>query len=140
MVKVKPLATAQSNFTNSAGTAAQRYREAAPSIEWRTPSEGGQDLYVQRMQDPNVLARRLSGIQNVSDTEFRNAVITKGAPVLQSRMAAAGPKWGTRWSPFRTALEGLTLPARVADPMQNIDNRLKPVVQTMIDTKEQISG
>ena len=69
-------------------------------------------------------------------TEFRAAMRSKGAPTIAGRMAAAAGKMAAKYAPFSAALSSLTLPARVADPMQNIDNRLKPVVKLMVDTKK----
>jgi len=136
MVKVKPLATIEKNYKGAASTAAARYKEAIPRVTWQAESIEGQDLYEERMMDPAVLARRATEIAKVSDTEFRKALLEKGAPVIASRMSAAAPKMAAGYAPIRSALEGLTLPARVADPMANIDARLKPVVQTMIDAAE----
>jgi len=136
MVKVKPLATIEKNYKGAAGTAASRYKDAIPGITWQSEAIAGQDLYEAKMQDPTVLARRETGIAKVSDSEFKAALAAKGAPVLASRMTAAAGKMAQGYAPIRSALEGLSLPPREADPMTNIDNRLKPVVQTMIDAAE----
>lgn len=136
MVKVKPLATIEKNYKDSAGTAASRYKDSIPGITWQAAAIDGQDLYVAKMTDPEILARRAQEISEVSDTEFRNALMTKGAPVIGSRMALAAPKMAQGYAPIRNALLSLVLPARVADPMQNIDNRLKPVVTTMIEASD----
>jgi hypothetical protein len=34
----------------------------------------------------------------------------------------------------------LELPARVADPLENIERRVKPVVKTLINKKKEILG
>lgn len=136
MVKVKPLATIEKNYKDSAGTAASRYKDSIPGITWQAEAIAGQDLYVAKMSDPSVLARREQEISEVSDAAFRDALLKKGAPVIGARMALAAPKMASGYTPIRNALLALTLPARVADPMQNIDNRLKPVVTTMIDASD----
>lgn len=136
MVKVKPLATIEKNYKDAAGLAATRYRDSIPTVVWQAAAIAGQDLYVQRMSDPEILARRAREITEVSDTAFRAALLEKGAPVIAGRMAAAAPKMAQGYAPIRSALESLTLPPRTGDAMQNIDNRLKPVVQTMIDASD----
>jgi len=136
MVKVKPLAQIEKNYKDAAGTAASRYKDSIPGVVWQSEAIAGQAIYEAKMMDPAVLARRATEIAKVSDTEFRNALATKGAPVLASRMAAAAPKMSAGYAPIRSALEALTLPARTADPMANIDARLKPVVATMIAAAE----
>jgi len=136
MVKVKSQATIEKNYRDAAGTAGARYAASIDSVTWNAEARAGQDLYVQQMQNAEVLARREAGISKVSDTEFRAAMRSKGAPTIAGRMAAAAGKMAAKYAPFSAALSSLTLPARVADPMQNIDNRLKPVVKLMVDTKK----
>lgn len=136
MVKVKPLATIEANYKASAPRATKGYKESIPGVVWNAPSLAGQGLYEERMMDPAVLAKRATGIADVSDTEFRKALLEKGAPIIGARIAAAAPKMATGYAPIRSALVALTLPERVADPMANIDNRLKLTVQTMIDASE----
>ena len=131
MVKVKPLTEIQKNYADSSGTAAARYKAAIPRITWQTEALDGQDLYVAQMSDPDVLARREDGINKVSDTEFRDAMLKKGAGVIGSRIKAAAPKMASGYAPIRSALEAVTLEARTADPDTNIDNRVKPIVHAM---------
>lgn len=138
MVKIVPLTTSQKNYKDSAPTAAARYRDAASTIEWRAPAEAGQELYVERMRDPEVLERRVEGIRDVTDSDFRNAVITKGVPVIQTRMAQSDGKWASGFSPYHSALAALELPPRVSDWEQNVLNRLVPVIKAMLDVKNRI--
>mgnify|MGYP000167911972 CR=1 FL=1 len=130
-IKVKPLETIKRNYAQAAPEAARRYREAADRISWQSRALEGQDLYEQRMSDPEVLRRRANGISKVSDSEFRQAVKEKGAPVLATRMQQAADKQARGYAPIRAALEGLEIPDKTADPYQNIDNILKKVVRAM---------
>jgi len=136
MVKVKSQSQIEANYRQAAGTAGSRYAQSIDQVSWQAEARAGQDLYVQQMQNPEVLARRESGISKVSDSEFKAAMRSKGAPVIAGRMTAAAGKMAQNFGPYRAALEGVALPARVADPMANIDNRLKPIVQAMVDTKK----
>lgn len=135
MVKVKSRAQIESNYRGAAGVAATRYRESIPTVEYQAASLAGQGLYEEKMMDITVLQRRAAGVAKVSDAEFRQAMTEKGAGVIQGRMSAAAGKMAAEFEPFRQGLATLDLPARVADPMQNVDNRLKPVVQLMVDIK-----
>lgn len=136
MVKVKSKAQIEKNYKDASTLAATRYRDAIPTAEWKDEALKGQDVYVAKMSDPAVLARRNSGIEKVSDTDWRNNAITKGAPVIGGRMSAAAPKQSAGFEPYRRALEGLTLPDRTADGMENLVNRGGAVVRLMMDTKE----
>jgi hypothetical protein len=136
MVKVKPLGQSQKNFEDSAGKAGTNYAAAIDGISWQAEAVAGQALYEQKMQDPSVLARRSRGIQNVSDAEFKQALREKGAGRIAGGIRASGGKWAAKFSPYHSALQGVSLPPRSADPMQNVDNRVKPIVRAMVDTKE----
>lgn len=135
MVKVKSAAVSQKNYEDASAYVGTRYTDGIATAEWQRAAIDGQGLYVARMTDPSVLARRASKIGKVSDGEFKDAAIKKGGPIIGSRMRDAAPKQAREWAPFRSALEGLSLPPRSPDPMANVDARLKPVVRTLVDTK-----
>jgi hypothetical protein len=136
MVKVKPLDQIKKNYTGAAPIAAARYRDAIPTITWQDPALKGQKLFEEQMMKAEVLKRREAKIKKVPDTEFRKALEEKGAPVLSSRMAAAADKQVSHFAPYRAALEAVTLPDRTADPLTNIDNRLKAIVSALVETKK----
>ena len=135
MVKVKSRSQIEANYKSGASVVRARYEAGTADANWRDPSIKGQALYVTKMSDPTVLARREAGIAKVSDTEFRTACKTKGAPVIQQRMINASGKQATNFEPYRVALEGLTLPDKVGDPLQDAINRVGAVVKTMVNTK-----
>lgn len=136
MVKVKSQSQIENNYRNAAGKAGSNYAASIDAITWQAEAQAGQALYVQQMQNPEVLDRRSKGIGKVSDTHFKQALRDKGAPVIAGRMQAAAGKMAQGFAPYRAALEGVSLPPRSADPMQNVDNRVKPIVQAMVDTKK----
>lgn len=139
MVKVKPLSDIQTNYTNSVALVPARYAAGIKAATWQQQALAGQDVYVQRMSDPNVLKRRSSGISKVTDATWQNDAITKGQPVIGARMTAAASKQATNFSPYRDALDALTLPPRTADPMTNVTNRVGAVVQAMVQKKAQLT-
>jgi len=140
MVKVKSIDKARRNYKNAASTAAARYKESIDGIDWQGPALEAQALYEEMMMRADVLARRAAGISKVSNTEMQKAMREKGAPVIGSRMAASDGKWGTGWSPYKSALEAVSLPPKTADAMSNIDSRLKPIVQALVDKKAEEGG
>ena len=138
MVKVKDLTKSKQKYTSIADEAARRYSDSIPGIQWKEAAKAGQALYEEKMRDPNVLARRSKKIDRVSDDEFKEALRTKGAPRIATGMRAGADKWEKNFTPYKDALETLNLPAKTGDAMANIDSRLKPVVQKMIDKKNEI--
>jgi hypothetical protein len=137
-MKVKSASQAQANYTAASALVPARYEAGVSTSDWQAKALDGQALYVQRLQDPEVLARRAKNIGKVSDSDWRSAAITKGRGIIGARMTAAAPKQQANWAPYRSALEALTLPAKTADPMTNLTNRAGAVVQAMVATKKSV--
>lgn len=138
MVKVKDLATSKTKYTNSADNAAVSYRASIDGIVWKDPAIQGQTLYEQKMADPNVLARRRKKIEKVSDEEFKQSLRDKGANRISAGMKAGANKWEKNWAPYKSALEEVSLPAKTADPVANVQNRVIPIVLKMVEKKNEI--
>lgn len=137
MVKVKSNADIKTNYTAGANVAGTRYKQGVSTADWQNAALNGQDLYIQMMQQAEVLARRASGISKVSDSTWRQAATDKGAPIIGARMIAAADKQVNGFAPYKAALESLSLPAKTVDPMQNLVNRAGAVVQALVNTKKQ---
>lgn len=140
MVKVKSNSEIKQAYEESTATVPRRFKAGVSTAEYQAPALAGQDLYVEQMQRPEILARRAKGIQNISDTEWRKATIDKGATIIGARMKAASQKQVDGFAPYRTALEGVTLPPRTADPMANLMNRAGAIVQALVDKKKELEG
>jgi len=137
-MKVKSASTAQANYTAAAAIVPARYEAGVTTADWQAPALAGQGLYVARLSDPDVLARRAKNIGKVADADWRSSTISKGRPIIGARMTAAAPKQQANWAPYRSALESLTLPPKTADPMTNLTNRAGAVVQAMVATKKSV--
>jgi len=138
MPKVKSLEKIKANYKGAASVAATRYKEAIPGIAWQAAAIDGQELYEARMSDPAVLERRSKNIAKVSDSSFQGAMEKKGAPVISSRMSDAADKQAANFAPYKAAIEAVSLPDKTADPMANIDQRLKPIVEALVKKKQEV--
>ncbi len=138
MVKVKPESEIKKNYEDSTALVPARFEAGVKSATWQSEALDGQDLYEQQMRREEILARRASGIERVSDEAWRAATITKGRSVIASRMKAASGKQVAGYRPYREALLGLDLPAKTTDPMQNLINRAGAVVMKMVEVKDAI--
>ena len=139
MVKVKAESEIKKNYEDSTALVPARFEAGVRSATWKTEALAGQDLYVEQMTRPDILARREAGIDKVSDESWRRDTITKGKAVIGSRMKAASQKQLEGYRPYREALQAVELPARTSDPMQNLINRAGAVVQAMVDKKAELS-
>jgi len=123
-------ATIQARYAAGGSKAASNYRDAFQrGVSWQAAasSEQSEADWLAGVQEAASKKRRQAEIRKVSDSDFNAAALSKGAPVIGSRISAAAPKMATGYEPVRNALSSLNLPARTTDPDQNIDNRVKAV-------------
>jgi len=142
MVKVKDTTTAKANYAGSSSEAVRRWKQEIPKAEWKAASlsAGAVDLHRVKTIEALDAGRREKGIEAVSDAEWRSRTLSKGGSTMASAMNQSADKWAAKTQPYLDAMKSVDLPAKTADPMQNIDNRQKPVVQALVDTKKQIKG
>ena len=138
MVRVKSETDIKANYEKSTGDVGRRFEIGVKTAEWKDPSIAGQTLYEEQMTKPDVLARRKTGIERVSDAEWRNDTINKGKGIIGSRMKAASGKQIDRYRPYRTLLEGITLEPRTASVEENVANRCLPIALAQRKLKEEI--
>lgn len=134
MVKMPSKQQIEQNYRSAIPVVAGRYKAGiAATNDWKQKSIEGQGLYVQRMQDQSVLARREKGLAKVTDQDWQKNALDKGVSRIGAGMEAGAAKQSAGYEPIRVALEQVTLQARTTDPMQNIDNRVKPIVKAAMD-------
>ena len=142
MVKVKNMNDSKEAYRQGASVAPERYKKAVLEADWQTnaASNEAEDLYAERVQQAISAKRRQKAINKISNSEWQNRASTKGANAIGQAMRDSDDKWAKAFTPYAEALEGISLPPRSSDPMSNIDNRLKKVVQTLVDKKKSIKG
>jgi hypothetical protein len=113
----------------TAGVAASYGAGIARTTNWKETALAGQGLYEEQMRKPDVLARRTQGLEKVSNEQWKSKAATLGVQRIAAGMVEGADRQANNYEPIAEALRSLTLPARTSDPMQNIDNRTKPVVQ-----------
>lgn len=132
MVKVKDRATREKNYRAAIAQVPSKYRDAVSKttgvIDAAVRAQG---LYEEMMRRDEVLRRREQGLRKVTDADWQRAALDKGAARIGPGMEAGATKQVANYEPIAQALEALSLPDRSADPIANIDNRVKPVVLAM---------
>ena len=137
MVNVPDAGKRKAAYLNSLGGVPGSYKAGIEATQgWKEKAIGGQALYVQKMQDQSVLQRREKGLARVSEQDWKSKAATLGSVRIADGMRNAADKQVQNYEPIAAALRGLSLPDRTADPMANIDNRLKAVVRTAIDASK----
>lgn len=131
-MKVKDRATREKNYRAAIPQVASKYRDAVQKTTGVIEASlRAQSLYEEMMRREEILRRRAQGLQKVTDADWQRATIDKGAARIGPGMEAGAAKQVQNYEPIAQALEALSLPDRTADPIANIDNRVKPVVLTM---------
>jgi len=140
MVRVKPLETAKKHFEQAIPAIPERYEDAIRIATWKDPALDAEDLFADAMSVVITERRRAKGIEKVTDDQWRTKAISKGKPVIGTRIRDALDEWAREWSPYRSAIEGVVLEPKTVDPMANIDRRVKPIVQALIAKKKELMG
>jgi len=132
MVKTKGLAQTQKNWDAGIGRAPAKYAEGVRNTsDWQAKSIAGEDLFGQKMSEAISNKSRANGISKVSDSEWQSAALDKGASRIGPGMTAAKAKFGTGIAKVLGAIESVQIAPRSADPMANVDGRVKPIVAAL---------
>jgi len=68
----------------------------------------------------------------MSNEDWKNAAVEKGAGIIGERIRGSLNKWATNWGPLydQVAARVGSLPPKTVDWRANINNRLIPTVET----------
>ncbi len=107
---------------------------------WQAASLAGEGLWETKIQQAIADKSRSKGIAKVGDAEWQQAALSKGAARIGPGIMAAVDKQAAHFAPFKTALEGVNLAAKTADPIANVTNRVVPIVQALVAAKKAQRG
>ena len=110
---------------------------AATGIAAAASSDEAQRLYEEKMNDPDVLSRRQRELAKLSDEDFKRAVRQGGSGLYTKGISAKADKAAKGFAPYAEVINNAVaaLPAKVADPEQNVLNRVLPVVKALAEKK-----
>ena len=143
MVKIKSSADIAKKWDEAIGRVPASYKAGVGrTTDWaeKASSNEAEDLWKVKIDEAAAVKRRQKAVSAVSNEEWKKAASEKGAARIGAGMTAAKGKRTANFEPYRTAIEGVSLPAKSADPMANIDARVKPIVSALVDTKKSIKG
>lgn len=137
MVFVKPQAEITKNFVDGASRAPAKYKLGVNRADWQGPasSEEAESNFAAGVQDAVARKTRQSGVQKVSNEEWKRQASDKGAARIGPGMAASAGKQAANWAPSRSFIESITLPPRTRNATENITNRSIPLAQGLQDLK-----
>ena len=143
MVKIKSSAEIAKKWDEAIGRVPGAYKSGVTgTTDWaeKASSNEAEDLWKAKIAEAAAANRRQKAVSAVSNEDWKKAAMEKGSARIGAGMSAAKGKRTANFEPYRSAIEGVSLPAKSADPMANIDARVKPVVQALVETKKGIKG
>jgi len=142
MVKVKSLDEAKKRFEGSVSIVPERYKSGVQQANWKekATSDEAERLWKAKLQEAMNANRRQKALDRVSNEDWKQAAIAKGANRIAEGMRQSSSKWAQNWAPYKSALEQVELPEKTTDPIQNVTNRVGAVVKALVDKKKELLG
>ena len=130
---IKSVEDARANLEQAIPLIPDRYKRGVENARWKeaAASDVAEKNFADAMQKVIQQKARKKGIERVSDEEWKEAAITKGATVIADRIAQSMDKYeknfGAVYNKARAEFE--KLPPRSTDWRANINNRLVKTVE-----------
>jgi len=143
MVKIKSAGQIDANYKAAIGRVPAAYKSGVmATTDWqeKAGSEAAENLWKEKIAEAAAANRRQKAVQGVSNAEWQGKAANVGAARIGSGMSANADKRTRNFEPYRSAIEGVSLPPRTADPLANVDARVKPIVSALVETKKGIKG
>lgn len=143
MVKVKSAQEIDANYKAAISRVPNAYKQGVQrTSDWqeKASSNEAEALWRTKVEEAAAAGRRQKAVSLVSNAEWQSRAANIGSARIGQGMSANADKRTRNFEPYRTALEGVSLPAKTADPVANVTNRVVPIVQALVDTKKAIKG
>ena len=137
MVDVKNLSEAEDNYVSAASGVKKKYERGIKGAEWseNASSDASEDLYQEKLRASMGRRARQKAIAKIPNSEWQNRSLGKGASAIVPAMQQSGGKWRKGFQPYADELTSIKLPDRVADPEQNVINRVVPIAVALAERK-----
>ncbi len=136
MVKTKGIGATMANWTGAIGGVPAKYKAgvmaATDTIEKAIAAE---ELYAAKTQEAIANKSRVKGLQKTSTAEWKQRASDIGSARIASGMTAATDKMQRGMTDVLAVIEGVQIAERTADPIANVDGRVKPLVRALYDHK-----
>lgn len=137
MVDTKPLAIVTKNYEGSIARVPTAYKtgvNAATNVIAK--GVAAEDLYATKVQEAIASKRRATELAKVTDAEWKAAASDKGARRIGEGMTKSLPKFNKGIAEVLSTINGVEIAPRTADPMANVDGRVKPIVAALAAMKK----
>ncbi|RDD52901.1 MAG: hypothetical protein BA066_07225 [Candidatus Korarchaeota archaeon NZ13-K] len=142
-IEVPPLDEAKSNLEGAVSVIPDRYKKAVQRAKWKdkAASDAAEKNYSDGVTAAAAEKRRQKKIAKLDEEkDWRKPATEVGATRIGPGLRAKLDKWKENVRPYFETLASLELPDRTADPITNVDNRVKAVVKALVDKKKELLG
>jgi len=137
MVHTKGIAATVEKYKSAIPRVGAEYKKGVDSnTDWQANAIAAEPLYAEKIQAAIAAGSRAKGLQATSQGEWKNAASVKGSARIGQGMTEAVPKFQSGMSEVINTIEGVTLPARTSSGVQNVQNRVIPIVQALEELKK----
>lgn len=134
IVKTKGIEATTANWRGAISGVPAKYKAgvqgATNTIENAIAAE---DLYAAKVSEAIANKSRVKGLQRTSTQEWKQRSSDLGSARIGPGMTAAEPKFRRGITDVINTIEATTIGPRSADPMANVDARVKPIVKALHD-------
>lgn len=134
----RTLEQGKANMEASLTLIPDRYRQGVQVADWKTAagSDAAEQLFASKMGAAITNKSRQKGIARVTNEQWKERALASSNAMVDG-MRRNLDKWATNFAkPYNAAMAVVkALPPRGADPMGNIDKRLKPVVDAFVKNR-----
>jgi len=137
MVDTKSLEATRTNWEGAIGRVPAAYAKGvAGAKDVINKAIAGEELYAAKVQEAISNKSRARALAKVSDEDWRKAATEKGAARIGTGMTAAKEKFASGMGEVLSVIQGVTIAPRTADPIANVDGRVKPIVAALAAMKK----
>jgi len=136
MVKTKGLEMTRKNWESAIGGVPEKYKAGVQGADGVIEKAiAAESLYAERVQQAISAQSRVKGLQKTSTAEWKQKAVNKGASRIATGMNESKDKFARGMSEVISTIESVQISDRTADPMANVDNRVKPIVAALANLK-----
>ena len=125
---------------NNAGKLVRNYVNKKGKLD-AAKSDAAEDLYREKLEAAILAKKRQKALERISEDDMNKGMLETGEAAYKAKTKAKSGKMLAHVEPFLKVLDALegTLPARTADPMENLINRAGKVVMALHDKKVELT-
>jgi hypothetical protein len=136
MVKTKGLEATTAAWRGAIGGVPAKYKAGVQAANNTIENAiAAQPLYEARVAESIANKTRVKGLQKTSTAEWKQRASELGSARIGGGMTAAEPKYRKGVADVLATIEATSISERTADPMANVDGRVKPIVKNLYDMK-----